>query len=122
MEYPLKEDIDLLLQEARPAIAAADKAGDYQSFNALGFKYGRIAHRVYLALDKPKRANEGDHSKETNRVLLEPMTVINRAHSLPGSGAASLDDPEFWTHADMIKTLCDYLDRVYSKEVEYVSA
>ena len=122
MEYALKDDIDLLLREARPAIATADQAGDSQVFTALGFKYGPTAHRVYLALDKPKRANEGDHSKETRRVLLEPMTVINRAHSLPGSGAVSLDDPEFWIHADMVKTFCDYLDRVYSKEVEYASA
>ncbi len=122
METQIQEDIDLLLQEARPAIAVADKAGDHQSFSALGFKYGRIAHRVYLALDKPQRALEADHSKETRRVLLDPMTVVNRSHSLPGSGAASLDDPEFWIHADMVKTFCDYLDRVYSKEVEYASA
>lgn len=31
------------LQEARRAIAVADKAGDSKSFTALGFKYGPIA-------------------------------------------------------------------------------
>lgn len=122
MEYALKDDIDLLLREARPAIATADQAGDSQVFTALGFKYGPTAHRVYLALDTPQRALGAYHSKETRRVLLDPMTVVNRACSFPNRGLAVVDNPEFWIHADMIETLCDYLDRVYSKEVEYASA
>lgn len=106
-----------LLQKARAEIAAADKAGDSESFTALGFKYGPIAHKVYLSLDTPHRSCERYHDKETKRVLLDPMTVINRARSFPDNGASILDNPEFWIHPDMVKTLCDYLDQVYSREV-----
>lgn len=105
-------DIELLLTKARKEIEESDKAGDPHRFTDAGLIYGPIAHRVYIDLDVPERAKHY-HDSNTRRVLLDPCTVSNRARSV---NDCSIDEPMFWYHADMVKTLCDYLDRVYSKE------
>lgn len=104
----IKEDIASLLFEAREKLIAADEEGGGSTvFTEVSNEYGPIAHRVFSALDLPNRKGELYHSKEAHRVLLDPMTVLNRFKDLEGK---SVDDQEFWCHGDMIKTLCDYLD------------
>lgn len=104
-----KTDIEMLLTIARPELIKADNGGGSELFNQVSDKFGPIANRIFLALDKPQRSFQHYHDKETQRVLLDPMTVLNRASSLSDS-EVTIDDPEFWCHCDMIKTLCDYLE------------
>lgn len=112
-----KSDIETLLNVARPKLIEADKKGDSDLFISVSVKYGPIANRVYLALDKPERNPDHYHDKETKRVMLDPCTVINRSKSFVIQNFEfNIDDPEFWLHADMIKTLCDYLDLRFNKE------
>jgi hypothetical protein len=113
-----KEDIDLLLNVARDEIINAE--GNHHLFNDVSLKYGHIAHRVYLALDTPNRPSDLYHDKEARRVLLDPWTVIMRSRAFQDNGPAAVDDPNFWNHSDMIKTLIDYLALTYSKEFAYV--
>lgn len=120
MDQQTKEDIELLLNIARDEVINAE--GNHHLFNDVGIKYGHIAHRVYLALDKPNRSCELYHDKETRRVLLDPWTVIMRSNSFQDSGSAAIDDPNFWNHGDMIKTLIDYLALTYSKECAYAGS
>lgn len=103
----VKKDIDSLLCEARPKLVAADRGGGSRLFNEVTEEFGPVAHRIYLALDRPERSVERYHDKETRRVLLDPWTVLNRAKDCKGKG---IDDQEFWHHGDIIKTFCDYLD------------
>lgn len=119
MDQQTKEDIELLLNVARDEISNAE--GNHHLFNDVSLKYGPIAHRVYLNLDKPNRSCELYHDKETRRVLLDPWTVIMRSRMFQNKGPAAVDDPNFWNHADMIKTLIDYLALTYSKEYAYAS-
>ena len=120
MDQQTKLDIELLLNEARPEIKDADQAGDPHRFNDAGLKYGHIAHRVYLALDTPSRGRCYD--REAKRVLLDPWTVIMRSSKFENYGNSAIDDPNFWNHADMVHTLCDYLDLIYAKELEHAGA
>ena len=111
-----KSDIETLLNVARSRLIAADKSGDSDLFMAVSVKYGPVAHRVYLALDMPERSCERYHDKATKRVMLDPWTVINIAKSFHiQKFEITIDDQEFWMHADMIKTLCDYLDLRFKK-------
>ncbi len=119
MDQQTKEDIELLLNVARDEIINAE--GNHHLFNDVSLKYGPIAHRVYLALDTPFRSCELYHDKETRRVLLDPCTVIIRARQFQDNGSAAIDGVNFWNHADMIKTLIDYLALTYSKECTYAS-
>ena len=109
MDNQTKSDINALINFARPKLISADRGGGSELFNQVSKEYGPIAHRLYLALDKPERSCERYHDKATRRVMLDPLTVLNRSKSFYNT-EITIDDPEFWLHADMIKTLCDYID------------
>jgi len=109
MDKKTKSDIETLLNVARPKLIEADKGKGSKLFNEVSKEFGPVACRTYLALDKPGRFCELYHDEVTKRVMIDPMTVFNRTKSLQNS-EISIDDPEFWSHGDMIKTLCDYLD------------
>jgi hypothetical protein len=102
----LESYIELLLNDARPKLIAADKGGGSKLYNQVVEEFALMAHHVYWALEAPARSVEKYHDKDTKRVLLDPRTVLNRAQDTE----ASIEDLEFWKHGDMIKTLCDYLD------------
>jgi len=121
IDQQTKEDIELLLNVARDEIAEAE--GNHHLFNDAGLKYGHIAHRVYKTLDAPSKKPENYHNKAVNAVLLDPWTVINRMRSFDNSdGTANPYKADLWNHADMIKTLIDYLALTYSKELAYASS
>lgn len=109
MDKQIQSEIKLLLNVARPGLIKADRGGGYKLFNEISEEFGPVAHRVYLALDKPERSIERYHDKETKRVMLDPWTVFNRTKNFSNFGI-TIDDVEFWCHCDMIKTLCDYID------------
>jgi hypothetical protein len=115
MDQQTKLDI-ALLHKARQKIEAIDKAGDPLEFNDAGLRYGSTAHRVYIALDVSHRSCECYHDKNTKRVLLDAWTVLNRTRSFKTENI-SIDDLKFWEHADMVKTLCDYLYLAYPQEI-----
>lgn len=121
MDQQTKADIELLLNVARDEIIKAE--GNHHLFNDVGLKYGHIAHRVYKELDAPSKKAENYHSKFINAVLLDPWTVINRMRSFDNSdGTINPNTAHLWNHADMIKTLIDYLALTYSKECAYASS
>ncbi|HEY4832813.1 MAG TPA: hypothetical protein VIH61_09680 [Waddliaceae bacterium] len=121
MDAQLKDDIELLLNIARDEIINAE--GCHKRFNAVAAKYHKIAHRVYKALDAPSKKLENYHNKNVKAVLLDPWTILNRARTFSGIGInINFDDPEFWNHADVIKTLIDYLALTYLNEDAYASA
>lgn len=115
IDKQIRLDIDSLLNMARNELKLADNGGGSKLFNEVSEKFGPIAHRVYLALDKPERSCERYHDKSTKRVMLDPWTVLNRAKNFQRS-AVTIDDIEFWLHGDMIKTICDYLELRFNKE------
>lgn len=114
-----KSDIQQLLNVARPNLIESDKNGSSKLFTEISHKFGPLAHRVYLALDKPQRSCEQYHHKETRRVMLDPWTVLNRSKDC---GDSTIDDEVFWHHGDMIKTLCDYVDEVIDEEASTSAA
>jgi len=121
IDQQTKEDIELLLNVARDEIAAAE--GNHHLFNDAGLKYGHIAHRVYMALDEPSKKPENYHNRSVQAVLLDPWTVTNRMRSFDTcDGTVNPGNPIVWNHADMIKTLIDYLALTYSKELAYASS
>ena len=121
MDKQTKADIERLMNVARQEIIDADKSGNSSLFSELGRRYGPIAYRVYLALDVTCRAVVNYHNEAMPRVLLDPYTILNRAntHGIRELGLTP-DSLEFWNHADMVKTLIDYLSLTYLKEVHYV--
>jgi hypothetical protein len=114
MDEQTKQDVELLLSVVRPKLIVADHGGGPKLFNEVCKEFGPIAHRVYLALDRPGRPLEYYHDKETKRVMLDPWTVLNRAKSFQNTNV-NIDDVEFWDHCDMIKTLCDYIHLRYAE-------
>ena len=116
MDQQTAADIELLLNVVRPKIESADKVGASELFREIGEEFGSIAHRVYRALDLPVRTPENYHNRSMTRVLLDPFTVLNRSHSLGVMDEVAIDKPEFWDHADMIKTLIDFLSLIQSKK------
>jgi hypothetical protein len=108
LNLKLHENIEQLLNSARPLLIKADKGGGSTLFNKAIEDFGPLAHEVFLELDLPFRTANAYHDSEPNRVLLDPKTVLNRAADL--NHKVDIDDLEFWMHGDMIKTLCDYLD------------
>jgi hypothetical protein len=108
LDPKLQSYINDLLNVAQPMLVAADtQGGGSELFSKVIKQFAQVAHHVYGALDVPNRKPELYHDSNAPRVLLDPMTVLNRSRDVPG---ASIDDLEFWEHGDMIKTLCDYLD------------
>lgn len=101
----LKEDVEALINIARPKLIAADNGGGSTLFNEVSDEFGPIAHRVFLGLDRFGREPEFYHDSDSH-VLLDPLTILNRSRDLTGT---SIDDVQFWRHGDMIKTLCDFL-------------
>ena len=120
IDQQIKLDIETLLNVTRPKLVAADSGGGSELFNNVSEEFGPIAHRVYLALDVPQRSCERYHHPDTRSVLLDPITVLNRASSLKYD--KTIDDPEFWLHGDMIKTLCDYLDLRFTEVASHACA
>lgn len=118
IESETKADIDLLINVASPKLMAADKGGGPQLFNEVSKEFGPVAHRVYLALDKPERSCERYHDKSTRRVMLDPCTVLNRASSFRDS-EITIDDLDMWLHGDMVKALIDYLLLLQFEELTY---
>jgi hypothetical protein len=108
LNIKLHENIEQLLNSARPLLIKADKGGGSALFNKAIEDFGSLAHEVFLEVDLPFRTADSYHNEDPNRVLLDPKTVLNRAADL--SHKVDIDDLEFWMHGDMIKTLCDYLD------------
>jgi hypothetical protein len=97
----------------QPLIEDEEKNSNATNFNRIGENFGELAHRVFLALDIPSRSIENFHSKTSNRVLLDPYTVLNRARSLKADDSFIIDSVEFWKHGDVIKTLVDFLSIKY---------
>jgi|SRR5208337_4116401 len=107
----IEKDINLLVNIAMPKIESAFKSGNGRLYGELGKKYGPIAHKVYMRLDAPSKSTEWDFFDNPNKsVLLDPMTVANRAEDLIREGKdANPGNPEFWCHVDLIKSLVEYL-------------
>lgn len=111
IDQNIKDDIFDLLNTAVNKLIAAD-SGNPDLFRQVGEEWGDVAHRVYLALDIPERSFERYHHPDTQRVLLDPCTVLNRKRSLLLEGKdVNIEHRLFWQNGDMIKTLCDYIVR-----------
>jgi hypothetical protein len=107
----IKNDIDNLINVGIKEIESAFKSGNAPLYGELGEKYGPKAHRIYMHLDAPCKSSEISFFDERRKsVLLDPWTVPNRLQSFINEGKdVTINDPEFWNHSDMVKTLVDYL-------------
>lgn len=101
VDYSLNAAINLI-RDASSRLIEADKAGDSETFNALGIEFGQIAYTLYQRLNRPEFP-----------VLIHPYLVHHRSKSCD----YDFESPEFWGHADMIVGLCEFLNVACKEEV-----
>lgn len=94
VDNSLKEAIDLI-RTASSRLIEADQAGEAETFNALGIEFGSTAYTLYRRLNRPEFP-----------VLIHPYLVYRRSKSCD----YDFESFEFWSHADMIVGLCEFLN------------
>lgn len=104
MTERLESYIDELVSIS-PMLIEANEQRNFEWVSKIIKQHALTAHHVYGALNAP------NCNKNCPRVLLDPLTVLNRSKST----SSSIDDLEFWQDPDMIKTLSDYLDLRFRK-------
>lgn len=95
-----------LLRDATSELIEADEFGDALLFEKLGNTYGPIARKIFFELQK------------THPILLNPWAVANRARQCQ----SDVGSFEFWSHGDMVISLCGLLDVLNIEVPDYASA
>src|ERR1700722_1802201 len=113
-----EKNVHLLLNIVSDEIEEAFRSGDAILYGELGEKYGKIAHRIYMALDMPSKSSEwGFFDNPHKSVLLDPWTIMNRKACLLKDGEdVTVYDPVFWNHSDLIVSLINYISLIYKNE------